>query len=308
MSCITALVGASQDSLSKTSGYRHQPVLGKHHVLQGAVAAHGKMAFPSPLQLPVQPGAPARPLPMRFDRVLSFGRTGEELLAMVALEPQHLVGLKVLDCPGGPGSLTALLRRIGARPTAVDPSYGLPPDVLEARTRADIQAVEDQMPGDAAFRESFDHASYLNAKLEAFRQFQRDRNDYPADYLAASLPSLPFADGSFDLVISGSLLFAYAPVSDGGLMQEPGLGLAWHRQAFAELLRVCRGELRMYPAHTLQGAEAQLHPYVAALLDDLPPGWQADTFLSQYDQGIRGEVVGLRLQAPARNAPSPAPR
>ncbi len=232
---------------------------------------------------------------MRFDRILSFGRTGEELLEMFALEPRHLVGLRVLDCPGGPGSLSTELRALGAHPTAADPSYALSPEELDARTRADISAVASQLPGDSSIRDNFDRAGYVEAKEEAFRQFQRDRQTHPGGYVAAGLPALPFADGSFDLVLSGSLLFAYAPVSDGGLMEGPGLGLEWHQRALAELLRVCRGELRIYPAHTLQGEAAVLHPYVEPLLQHGPPGWSHDTFLCRYDQGIKGEVVGLRL-------------
>ena len=142
---------------------------------------------------------------MRFDRILSFGRTGAELLEMFALEPRHLAGLRVLDCPGGPGSLS--------------------PDELDARTRADISVVALQLPGDSNIHDDFDRAGYFEAKLEAFRQFQGDRRTHPGGHMVAGLPALPFADGHFDLVLSGSLLFAYAPVRDGGLMDEPGLGL-----------------------------------------------------------------------------------
>jgi SAM-dependent methyltransferase len=236
---------------------------------------------------------------MQFERVLSFGRTGAELMAMFALDAEHVKGLRILDCPGGPGSLTALLRQLGARPTAVDPSYALGLEELEAETRADIATVASQIQGDATFRQDFDYTSYTNAKLAAFQQFQLDREAHPGDYLAASLPDLPFADASFDLVLSGSLLFAYAPISDGGLMQEPGLDLAWHRQALAELLRVCGTELRLYPAHTFQGEAAHLHPYVEPLLAQLAPGWCSETFQTRYDQGIKGDMVGLRLFRPA---------
>ena len=232
---------------------------------------------------------------VRFDRILSFGRTGEELLAMFALEPQHLAGLRVLDCPGGPGSLSALLRTLEASPTAVDPSYALAETELAALTRADIDTVAAQLPGDPTWREGFDHASYCQAKLEAYRQFQLDRQAHPHDYVAASLPELPFADQSFDLVLSGSLLFAYAPLADGGLMDGPGLGLDWHRQAITELLRVCRTELRLYPAHTVQGEAARLHPYVEPLLRNIPAGWGSETFLARYDQGMKGDLLGLRL-------------
>jgi hypothetical protein len=177
----------------------------------------------------------------------------------------------------------------------VDPSYALEPAELERRTHADIAAVAEQLPGDASVEDGFDHAGYRAAKLEALRQFLSDRQAHPGDYVAASLPELPFADGSFDLVLSGSLLFAYAPVADGGLLEDPGLGLDWHRAALAELLRLSATEVRIYPAHTLQGDGARLHPYVGPLLERLPPLWRSELFQTRYDQGLKGDLVGLRL-------------
>ena len=232
---------------------------------------------------------------MRFERILSFGRTGEELLAMFALEARQLHGLRILDCPGGPGSLVPLLRSLGGLPTAVDPSYALDAAELEHRTHADIAVVAEQLPGDASVGDDFDHAGYRDAKLEALRQFLSDRQAHPGDYVPASLPELPFADGSFDLVLSGSLLFAYAPVAAGGLLEDPGLGLDWHRAALAELLRVSATEVRIYPAHTLQGDGARLHRYVGPLLEGLPPLWRSELFQTLYDQGLKGDLVGLRL-------------
>jgi hypothetical protein len=82
----------------------------------------------------------------------------------------------------------------------------------------------------------------------------------PGDYVVAALPQLPFADQSFHLVLSGSLLLSYAPVADGGLMEGEGLDLAWHERALKELLRVAAEEVRLYPAHTQHGAEAVVHP------------------------------------------------
>ncbi|MEB3323552.1 MAG: hypothetical protein VKI81_12075, partial [Synechococcaceae cyanobacterium] len=82
---------------------------------------------------------------MKFDRVLSFGRTGEELLQMFSLSPSELSGLRVLDCPSGPGSLCSFLRRYGVSTTAVDPGYSLSPECLENQTLNDIQTVAEQI-------------------------------------------------------------------------------------------------------------------------------------------------------------------
>lgn len=58
-----------------------------------------------------------------------------------------------------------------------------------------------------------------------------------AEYRAAGLPDLPFPDGRFDLVLCSHLLFTWADPLD----------LAWHTGAVDELLRVARGEVRLYP-------------------------------------------------------------
>ena len=238
---------------------------------------------------------------MRFPRILSFGRTGDELLDVFALRPASLKGLRVLDCPGGPGSLSSALRRHGARATAVDPGYALPPGELERCTLRDIAAVAEQISGDEIFRADFDQRQYLAAKVQAFQQFTEDRAVHPGEYVAASLPKLPFADQSFDLVLSSSLLFSYSPVADGGLLEGDGLDLEWHRRALAELMRVTAGELRVYPAHTQHGSRAVLHPYVKPLLDTVGPGWRSGLFQSCCDQGLRGDTVGLLLRRAAVN-------
>jgi hypothetical protein len=58
--------------------------------------------------------------------------------------------------------------------------------------------------------------------------FLADHRAHPASYRAGSLPDLPLDDDSFDLVLCGHLLFAYAPLADGGIYQGDGFDLAWH--------------------------------------------------------------------------------
>jgi hypothetical protein len=52
---------------------------------------------------------------MEFSKVVFYGRLGEQALKMFGLEEEleRWGGVKVLDCPGGPGSLPALLRGHG---------------------------------------------------------------------------------------------------------------------------------------------------------------------------------------------------
>ncbi|MFM7675390.1 MAG: methyltransferase domain-containing protein, partial [Synechococcus sp.] len=134
-----------------------------------------------------------------------------------------------------------------------------------------------------------------------------DRRRHPQQYRNASLPELPFNDQSFDLVLSGHLLFAYAPLRHGGLSSGEHFDLPWHRRALAELCRVSRRGVRLYPAHTIERV-ARRHPYAEALLAELPPGWRGGFVSSRYDQGHDGSTDALQLEriTPAAT-PAPAP-
>ena len=75
--------------------------------------------------------------------------------------------------------------------------------------------------------------------------------------------------------------------------------LDWHRRALAELCRVSRREVRLYPAHTI-ALDAVRHPYAEALLAELPASWRGRFVSSRYDQGHQGCTEALHLE---RGAP-----
>lgn len=234
---------------------------------------------------------------MQFESVVFYGRLGEQALAMFGLagELPRWRGACVLDCPGGPGSLSARLRRDGLDITAVDPLYALAPAELERRALADLEHTLTVQAASATLRPDFDLQACRQDHRDALEAFLSDRHAHPDRYIAAALPQLPFADQSFDLVLCGHLLFAYAPLRDGGLMAGAGLDLEWHRLALAELCRVSRQQVRLYPAHTI-ALEACRHPYATALLMELPPGWRGRFVPSGYDQGHRGCTDALHLE------------
>lgn len=232
---------------------------------------------------------------MEFAQVVFYGRLGRQALAMFNLDPAQWRGARVLDCPGGPGSLSAELRAAGLDVTAVDPLYALDDVALEHRARLDLDAAFTTLAASQDIRPDFDLASCRQEHIEALGAFLRDRRAHPDRYVAASLPELPFANRSFDLVLCGHLLFSYAPRSAGGLMQQPGLDLAWHRQALVELRRVSRRSVRLYPAHTIERHSVR-HPYATALLAELPADWQGRFAATTYDQGHEGCTDGLELE------------
>lgn len=231
---------------------------------------------------------------MALPRVVVFGRTGEEALQFFNLDLEACRGLRLLDCPGGPGSLSALMRRAGVEILAIDPAYALPEAELAEHCRQDIALTLARMARSTATRPGFDLERYRRGKDEALELFLADRRRHPLAYCSGALPELPLTTASFDLVLCGHLLFSYAPLADGGLNDQNDFDLDWHRRALHELLRVCRRDLRIYPAHTIS-RPAQRHPYLIPLMESLPPGWRWWLEPTAYDQGFDGEVMLLRL-------------
>lgn len=246
---------------------------------------------------------------MEYDAVVFYGRLGQQALAMFNLEQElpRWRGARLLDCPGGPGSLSALARAAGIEATAVDPLYDLSPVQLEQRALQDLDTTLATMAGSPSLRPDFDLQVCRQEHLQALQAFLADRRAHPECYVAASLPRLPFADASFDLVVCGHLLFSYAPLEQGGLMSGEGLDLAWHRLALAELCRVSRQVVRLYPAHTIERV-ARRHPYAEALLAQLPSGWRGRFASSRYDQGHEGcnDALELERRPPDQEAGAPA--
>ena len=116
----------------------------------------------------------------------------------------------------------------------------------------------------------------------------------PQHYLAAALPSLSLLSDHFDLVLSGHLLFSYAPVEAGGLMASGGFNLDWHHAALLELYRVSKMEVCVYPAHT-HSLIAERHNYAQWLLKHLPPGRRGELTTPLYFLRLIGCTDDLHL-------------
>ncbi|WP_224333708.1 class I SAM-dependent methyltransferase [Haloprofundus halobius] len=183
-----------------------------------------------------------------------IGRTFDEYRRMFDLDVDALDGRRVLDCPGGSCSFAAEAAARGVDAVAVDPLYAADVESLVARGRDDVERAASALSEvERLYRWTFyddpdDVADYRRAALERFRL---DACANPGRYVAARLPSLPFADDSFSLVLSAHLLFLY----------DDRLDAAFHRAALSELLRVARDELRVFP---LSGFDATR----SARLDD----------------------------------------
>jgi len=128
---------------------------------------------------------------MELPRVVFFGRSGSDALQFFDLDLADWRGARILDCPGGPGSLVATARRNGVEAVAVDPLYALPSPEIEQRCLEDLDLSLERIAQSDALRADFDLAAYRRSKLIALEEFLADRLAHPSRVLPDSQPSQP---------------------------------------------------------------------------------------------------------------------
>ena len=185
------------------------------------------------------------------DAFLFVGRTFEEYCRMFGLDPTALAGRSVLDCPGGPGSFSAVASQVAERAVAVDPMYGRSVETLEGvcydaveRTVSQLQAKRNLFVWDE-YGDPETRGRYLRAAAE---RFLADYATVPGRYVRAGLPDLPFESNAVDLVLSANFLFLY----------DDRLDELFHVDALLELARVAREEVRVFPLHSLDRERSRL--------------------------------------------------
>ena len=201
-----------------------------------------------------------------LDSMQFFGRVASDYEAMFAVRLDDLAGRRVLDCPSGPGSFVAEANARGVQVIGVDPLYEQPLETLVERGSSDVAYTIERMQRNAASFADIDLHAYAVSKLRALVRFARhfEQGRSRGLYVAAKLPQLPFADGHFDLALSAHLLFTYSDPASGGLLPDSPFTLEWHLAAVRELLRVTRGEVRLYPTTTRWMTPCR-HPYAEAI-------------------------------------------
>ncbi|MFH5232126.1 class I SAM-dependent methyltransferase, partial [Antrihabitans spumae] len=190
---------------------------------------------------------------------LITARSLAEYLAMFGLAEKDIRG-RILDCPGGAASFTAQACELGAEVVAVDPIYAAPAAEVAKHALAEAGRSSAWTTASAArYVWDFygDAAGHHDSRRAAAQRFATDIVAHPLRYIAASLPALPFADNTFDLVLSSHLLFTYADRLD----------LAFHVAALTELARVSAGDVRVYPL--VDHAGDRLDDLVAELRTEL---------------------------------------
>ena len=194
---------------------------------------------------------------LQLDRIVLLGRTFEEYRRYFLLEPQELIGKRVLDVAGGVSSFCAEANHLGIQVIAFDPIYARSQEEIRKRSDADLESVYRSIGLVPTYRWGFykDPDNMRKLRERASSVFFPDLKIHPYRYVAGELPRLPFADGEFDLTLVSYLLFAYQDRFD----------YEFHRQSILEIMRVTRREARIYPTVTF---EAQSSEYIPMLRCD----------------------------------------
>ena len=154
------------------------------------------------------------PVPTRgIGEMLISSRSLHEYRAMFGLTDEDL-SRRILDCPGGAAGFTGEVNDRGGDVTACDLAYfGHEAEELPAITAAETDRGNRYVRAHAdEYDWTFftDPDEHRRVRRHAVRKFAADIRRHPQRYVAGRLPSLPFADGSFDLVLSSHLLFSYS--------------------------------------------------------------------------------------------------
>jgi hypothetical protein len=190
-------------------------------------------------------------------------RSFQEYKDMFVLDDELLASGRILDVAGGASSFTAEGKRKGFLTTAVDPSYSLPFEEMTHRGKLEIEESTQKIE---KMKDLFVWDYYGDASQHADRRqlsLQLMLNDYKKEdarnrYVPGVLPSLPFSNDSFRLILCSHFLFLY----------EEQFDLEFHIQAIQELIRICQsgGGIRIFPLINLKG---KTYSHLAELIEKL---------------------------------------
>jgi SAM-dependent methyltransferase len=228
-------------------------------------------------------------MPITLSEVVPWGRTLDEYQRMFALSDADL-SLSVLGCGDGPASFNAEWTAKGGYALSCDPLYEFSGDDIERRVRETfdfmMQAVRENY-NDFIWQDITSPEALGERRLGAMQRFLDDyeKGKQEGRYITAALPSLPFAEGQFNLALVSHLLFLYSDQLD----------YAFHRDALLELCRVAR-EVRIFPLLAL-GNRPSLH--LLPLIEEFTTrGFQIEQTKVDYEFQKGGNQM-LRVKRPA---------
>jgi len=181
-----------------------------------------------------------------LDKVVLLGRTLDEYRRCFALDLPGLRGKAILDVASGVSSFCVEGHALGLNVTAFDAIYELPADEIRQRCESDLDHVTAAIGNLKTYRWDF-YTSPEHLRRFRERAYRAFLADYRASgkkrYVPGRLPKLQFRDDEFDLTLVSYLLLVY----------EDQLDYEFHKQSLVEIMRVTRGEARIYPVVTFEG-------------------------------------------------------
>jgi hypothetical protein len=209
-----------------------------------------------------------------LERIVFIGRTFEEYMAIFSLTEGDLKGRKILDCPSGACSFTAIGNKIGLDVTACDIVYYHKPQDLKQKGFKDVEHAMEHVGNDKDIYvwDYFEDIDQLKReRLKALNDCSEDMLNFPNRYIPATLPVLPFKDGEFDLILSAHFLFMYADRLD----------YDFHISTLNELLRVSKDEVRIFPLVDLKGKRVEHLDKIVSNLKE--KGYTVEEVKAQYE-------------------------
>ncbi|WP_236575561.1 MULTISPECIES: methyltransferase domain-containing protein [Paenibacillus] len=223
--------------------------------------------------MPETAGQAERPAEKTLERIVFIGRTYDEYMRMFGLDESDLEGKRILDCPGGACSFAAKAGELGCEVTAADIAYYHEADRLLEKELQDIGHAMEHVESEQSryiWTEFPNSEALRSERLRALRTCAEDMKVHPERYVPVTLPSLPFRDEQFDLTLSAHFLFTYADRMDA----------EFHRDVLRELLRVTRGEVRIFPLVDQSGRRpGEVEQLIAFARGE---GWSAETKAVPY--------------------------
>ncbi len=207
---------------------------------------------------------------MKLDQVVPFGRRLDEYRHLFNLT-DHDLNRRIISVADGPASFNSEMTALGKRVVSVDPVYAFSAGQIERQFYAVVDNIINQVratPDDWVWhyhRDVDDLRANRTGALERFiADFDAGRKS--GRYITASLPTLPFADDSFELALCSNFLFLYSTHLDQ----------KFHQNSILEMLRIAP-EVRIFPLLTLM---LETSPYLYPTLYVL----EAKVYLATIEQ------------------------